>query len=1045
MKHKLLSFFVGSMILTSLAFAQEKKVSGRVTGADGKPLAGVTIVVQGSNVATQTDANGNYSLSVPTGKIIVFRSIGFADKTLIVKEGQSAFNVTLDDSNNSLEEVVVTALGVKREKRELGYSAEQVSSKTINQASAVNLANGLQGKVAGLNVTTTSSSVNEDVKINLRGIRSLTGKNDPLLVLDGIQMDIKYLSSLNPNDVENVSVLKGGAAAAIYGPDARNGVIMVTTKKGSDNPIINLSHSTQWQNVSFFPKLQKQFGQGYDGIIDPVENWNWGPAFDGSTIDIGPKLPDGSQQTTTYSGTDERQKFYNTGVTNQTGVSLTAKDFFLSLEDALVKGIVPDDKNRRTGIRLNSQREFGVFKAGVNFNYTQQNYNLYNQTAQADYFSAQNTGGNSGLFSQLINTPADIILSKYKDYKNDKFSTYENWFTNYGLNPYFSIGNWRKEGKKQDLITNLDLGLKATDWLNFTYRASLTSRNIAERNKTVGVNPSEWAINRGKDPIAGAIEEYNYNQTILTSDFFADVNTKIDENFTFKGILGTYVRQNDWRVTRVGADNLVVSELYNLSNRIGILSGSSNGYRTRLFSYYGSAGLNYKNWANIEVTGRWDKSSTLAMGNNSYFYPGVNASVILTDAIPELRSDAFNYLKIRGGWTKTANSDIDPYFLAATFSQPATSGFPFGSVPGLTANNTTYNPNLKPERINSTEAGLEAGLWNNRLTLEATYFYNKNTDQIISVNISEASGYSRSYRNAASFNSYGVDFGFNITPIIKFNNGGVNFKGSFLWNDSKVTSIDESLGLNELSVGGYVAAGNYAIKGLPAYQMRGTDYRRDDQGRIIVSSTTGRPTISSDNVNFGRTLPKWIVNLSPSVHWKNFNLSAMFEHKGGHVVSFFGLGSDMAWTGVSEATVYNNREPFVLPNSVIADPNNPGKYIENTSVKIGEKEAIYNYYTGEFRRAASNFIVSANQWRLRELSLTYDVPAEWLAARQKIIKGLSIAVVGRNLALWLPKENKFMDPDFNSMTSDYPNAYGNVDSNANPPVRNYGFTINAKF
>lgn len=189
------------------------------------------------------------------------------------------------------------------------------------------------------------------------------------------------------------------------------------------------------------------------------------------------------------------------------------------------------------------------------------------------------------------------------------------------MNPYFSIGNWRKEGKKQDLITNLDLGLKATDWLNFTYRASLTSRNIAERNKTVGVNPSEWAINRGKDPIAGAIEEYNYNQTILTSDFFADVNTKIDEDFTFKGILGTYVRQNDWRVTRVGADNLVVSELYNLSNRIGILSGSSNGYRTRLFSYYGSAGLNYKNWANVEVTGRWDKSSTLAMGNNSYFYP----------------------------------------------------------------------------------------------------------------------------------------------------------------------------------------------------------------------------------------------------------------------------------------------------------------------------------------------------------------------------------------------------------------------------------------
>ncbi|QRY57440.1 TonB-dependent receptor plug domain-containing protein [Sphingobacterium siyangense] len=583
MKHKLLSFFVGSMILTSVAFAQEKKVSGRVTGADGKPLAGVTIAVQGSNVATQTDGNGNYSISVPAGKVIVFRSVGYSDRTLIVKEGQSAFNVILDNSDNSLEEVVVTALGVKREKRELGYSAEQVSTKTLNQASAVNIANGLQGKVAGLNVTTTSSSVNEDVKINLRGIRSLTGKNDPLLVLDGVQMDIKYLSSLNPNDVENVSVLKGGASAAIYGPDARNGVIMVTTKKGADIPSVNLSHSTQWQNISFFPKLQKQFGQGSDGEINPVENWSWGPAFDGSTINIGPKLPDGSQQTTTYSGTDERQKFYNTGVTNQTGLSLTAKDFFLSVEDALVKGIVPDDKNRRTGVRLNSKKEFGVFKAGINMNYSQQNYDLFNQIGQENYFAAQNTGGNSGLFSQLINTPADILLTKYKDYKNDKFSTYENWFTNYGLNPYFSIGNWRKEGKKQDFLANLDLGLKAADWLNFTYRASITSRNIAERNKTIGVNPSKWAQNRGKSIIPGSIEEYNYNQTILSSDFFADVNTKIDDDFTFKGILGTYVRQNDWRQTNVGANNLVVSELYNLSNRIGILSGSSNGYRTRLF------------------------------------------------------------------------------------------------------------------------------------------------------------------------------------------------------------------------------------------------------------------------------------------------------------------------------------------------------------------------------------------------------------------------------------------------------------------------------
>jgi len=1032
------------MLFIGLAKAQERQVSGKVTSAtDGTALGGVSVRVDGTNTATQTDGNGDYSISVSNeNSTLVFSFIGYASKRTVVGS-QSTLNVQLTSSDNELEEVIVTALGVKREKRELGYSAEQVDNKTVNKASAVNIANGLQGKVSGLNVTTNNSGVFEDVKINLRGIRSLTGNNNPLLVLDGVQMDIKYLSSLNPNDVDNVSVLKGGAAAAIYGPEARNGVILVSTKKGSETTSINLSHSTQWQNISFFPKLQKQFGQGADGKILPLENWSWGPAYDGKTVNIGPELQDGSQQTAVYTGTDEREKFYETGVTNQTNVSINAKDFFLSLENADIKGIVPGDKNRRNGIRLNSQREIGIFRAAANFNYSQQNYNVYNQEGQETYFTNQGTGGNDGLFSQLINTPAHILLTQYKNYKTDKFATYENWFTNYGLNPYFSVGNWRKNGKKQDLISNIELGLKPTDWLDFTYRAGITSRGIAERYITEGVKTSQWGVNRGKTTITPALEEYNNNQTILTSELFGSVNKQINDDFKFNAILGTFVRQNEYRITRVGADNLVIPELQNIGIRVGNLTGESDGFKTRLFSIYGSAGLNYKNWANVEFTGRWDKSSTLAPGNNSYFYPGVNAAIVLSDAL-DMQTDFFNYLKVRGAWTKTANSDINPYFLEATYSQ--TNGFPLGGVPGLTADNTTYNYNLKPERINTTEAGFEAGFWNNRLTLEATYFYSKNTDQIISVSISEASGFARNYTNAASFNSQGVDFDFNLSPLIKFNDGGINFRGNFLWNDSEVTSIYEEQNLQQLAVGGgYVAAGNYAIVGQPAFVMRGTDYERDDQGRVIVSAENGRPSVASAPVNFGRTLPKWIIGLNPSVRWKNFNLSALFEYKGGHVASFFGLGGDMAWTGVSIATAYNDRQPFILPNSVIEDPQNKGKYIPNTTAKIGENEEMYNYYTGEFGNAASNFIVSANQWRFRELAFSYDVPEAWLTSRQKAIKGLSIAFVGRNLALWLPRENTFMDPDFDSFPDSNPNAFGNINSTANPPVRNFGFTLNARF
>lgn len=1056
MKKLVQSLFI-LMFFAVYAIAQERTVTGTVTSAeDGLPLPGVSVSVKGTTTGTQTNGNGNYSLKVNTSNpILVFSFIGTKSQELGVP-ASNVLNVRLSSDSEILSEVVVTALGIERQKKELGYAATTVSNETLNRASAVNVANGLQGKVSGLNISTVSSGVFENVNINLRGIRSMTGNNNPLLVIDGVPLDINFLSSLNPSDVQNISVLKGASSAAIYGPDARNGVILVTTKKGSNQPVITLSNSTQWQNISFFPKLQKSFGNGYDGDIDPVENWSWGPAFDGRTADLGPLLPNGSQQTTPYVGTDERKDFYNTGVSVQTDASVSMKDFYLSLQDAKIKGIVPDDENRRTGIRFNSAREFGKFKAGVNVNYSQQNYNIFDQQAMSDYFTAQSTGGNDGLFNQLINTPAHVPLSKYKDYKNDPFARYDTYYNNYGLNPYFAIGNWRKFGKQQDLITNLDLNFKATDYLNFTYRAGLVTQNVGERFTSEGVLATDFGLTRGKAAVPASVEERAYSQNRLSSELFGNLNKSLNDDFKLTAVLGTYLRQNESRTTRVGATSLVVDGLYNIGVRTGNLTGLSNGYRSRLFSIYGSAGLSYRGWANIELTGRNDWTSLLAIGNNSYFYPGVSGSLVLTDAIESLNgNDILNYLKLRAAWSRTGNADISEYLLASTYTQPEYSGFPYGSTPGLTASNTYYNSGLKPEFINSTEAGFEASFFRNKVTLEATYFYQNNTDQIISVNISDATGYVRNYLNAASFVNKGVELDLNFAPIIKFKDGGIKFRANATYNDSKVTSIFNEQDLNELSIGGYISAGNYAIKGMPAFILKGTDYVRDDLGRIIVDPNDGRPTQDANLSNLGRTIPKWIVGLNPSVDYKNFNLSALFEHKGGHKASFFALGSDMAWTGTSKATAYNNREPFILPNSVIPnpaipaatianDPKNPNNYIINTTARIGENEEVYEYYTNEFLNTASNYVVSANTWRLRELALSYNVPNSVLK-KQNIIKGLTISLVGRNLLLWVPSENEFMDPDFNSMIDQYPNAFGNIDATSNPPVRNYGFNVIFKF
>jgi len=1041
MRKTLSSLFI-LLLIAIHSIAQERTVTGTVTAKeDGLPLPGVSVKIKGTSTGTQTGANGNFVIKVPANNaVLVFTYIGYATQELAIGS-RSAVSVVLTSDARQLGEVVVTALGIERQKKEIGYAATTISSGTLTNVNAVNVANGLQGKVSGLNVTTISSGVNEDVVINMRGLRSLTGDNNPLLVLDGVQMELNYLSSLNPNDIESVSVLKGTSSAAIYGPGARNGVIVVTTKRGTaDKPVITASNSTQFSSISFFPKLQTQFGSGGYGEYIPYENWSWGPAYDGSTVNIGRPLPDGSQQSVVYSPTDERKDFFNTGLTLQNDVSLSTKDFYLSIQDALIKGIVPDDENRRTGIRLNASREYGKLKAGLNVNYIQNNYKVFNDNGMEDYFTAQGTGGNDGLMSQIFNTPAHIPISKYKNFTTDKFADYNGYYNDYGLNPYFAIDNWRNEGKRQDVVANLDLSYKIADWISLKWTPSISSRTIGERDFSRGEVPNSFGAGRSFNTVPGNVTERNNNRTRLSSELFANLNKTLTDDFKITGIVGTYVRQNQQRITSVGASSLVVPELFNIGNRTGNLNGASLEYKNRLFSIYGSAGASYKGWANIEVTGRNDWTSLLAVGNNSYFYPGVSGSLILTDAIPALQNKkAVSYLKLRGAWNKTGNAEIDEYSLAAVYTQPSYGGFPFGSLPGFTAGNTTYDADLKPEFIKSTEAGIETGFLNGKINLEATYFYQDNTDQIISVRVSDATGYNFANLNAASFTNKGVELDLRLTPLIKFKDGNFQFRANATYNDSEITSIYP--GLEELSIGGYVASGNYAIVGEPAFRIKATDYLRDDQGRIIVDRFSGYPSEDPNTKSFGRTLPLWIVGLNPSVNWKNFNLSALFEYKGGHEASFFAMGSDMAWTGVGRATARNNRERFVLPNSSYEDPANPGTYIANTNVTVSN---VNDFYTGVYRDVASNFITSAAAWRMRELSLSYDVPAKFLA-KQNVVKGLSVALTGRNLFIWVPKTNEYTDPDFNSVRDDYDNTFGIINSQSNPPVRMYGFNVSARF
>ena len=907
----------------------------------------------------------------------------------------------------------------------------------MTQAAPVNVANGLQGKVSGLNVTSVNNGVFSDVKINLRGIRSLTGNNNPMLLLDGVPTPISYLSSLNPNDIADVTILKGSSGAAVYGPDARNGVIVVTTRKGGrgGKPTITLSQTTQLERISFFPKFQTQFGSGGYGEYTPYENWSWGPAFDGTIKPIGHELEDGTVQEVVYSALpNEKKKFFNTGVTHQTDVSFAEKDFYLSAQDARIKGVTPDDENRRTGIRLNTAREFGKFRAGFNVNYIQQNYKVFDQEQMRLYNEGNNVGLNGGLLNLIFNTPGQIPITSYKDFTNNKWATYNNYFNDYGLNPYFAIDNWRQTGRNDDLLTNLDLSFKATDWLSFTYRAAASINNLTSEGTSKGIMPSQYGIDRGFTSIPGAVYERSNRSSRLSSEIFANFN-KTFNDFRLNVIAGQYFRQSDARDNRVSAGNLVVPGLFNVGSRTGELGGENSVSRSRLVSGYGSVGISYKGWANVEITGRNDWTSVLAIGNNSFFYPGVSASLVLSDALDFLKGNqSLSYLKVRGSWNKTGNADINPYLLAATYGQA--SGFPYGSLPGYTANNTAYDPNLKPEFIESKEVGLELGLLRNRINLEFAYFHQNNTDQIIPIRVSDATGFSNSYINAASFINQGIEMDLRLTPLIRIGKLDIDFKANATYNNSEVKSVYQDL--DRIFAGGYDNfAANYAIVGQPAFVFNATDYLRDSAtGKVIVDAETGYPEVDPNTKTFGRTMPLWIVGLNPSISWKGLNLSVVGEYRGGHY-AYHNIGPDMAWTGISLATGRNNRERFVFPNSVYDDGT--GKYVANTNVAISN---VNDFYTGVYRDVASNFITSAASWRIREVSLGYDIPMRALG-NQKIIKGLNVTLNARNLALWLPKTNEFTDPDFNFTNSG--NSSGVSNSQIYPPTRLFGANITLIF
>jgi len=1042
---KIASLFTMLMLFSALAFGQNRTITGTVTDETGAPLPGASVRIEGTRTGVAADNNGQFRILAKTGDVIVVSGAGLETTTVTVGAGNT---VTITVKRNVLTgtEVVVTALGQTRQAKELGYATTKVKAAELTQAKSVNLQNGLTGKVSGLNVQTVNNGVFADTRITLRGIRSLTGNNQPMLILDGVPISLGYLSSINPNDIVDVTILKSASATAIYGPDGANGALVVTTKKGSrTKPQVSVGHTVQIERVSYMPEMQTQFGSGSSvdqfgyGVYDPVENQCYGDEFDGSMRQIGRDGPNGEQYLVEYTALpNEKKKFWNTGITNQTDVSFSTGDFYLSAQNVLIQGIMPKDVNRRVSVHMAGNKEYNRFKASYSINYTKGNYDV---TAGSSF----GNGRDYTVYWNLINTPMQIPITRFKNWRGETSNGSVNWanpnyyFNDYYFNPYFMIDNFRSVGRTEDIFGNFELNFKATNWLTLTYRLGATISNGSAKSRAEAFTYSDFAKNvahkssAASGDVVSQVGDGISTSSRINSEFFASIRKKAG-NFDFNALLGQSFREDNSKNINVSSNNLAFPTLFNVIGRKGEPGASESNFKSRLQRFFGKISIGYNNWAFLEATGSYDMNSRLAYYYDfdfkaiSFFYPGVSASVLLSEAIPAIKnSKVVSYFKVRGAISKTGNVNLGVQALENTYGLGG--GFPYGTLVGYTSGNVLRLPQYTPEFVKNNEIGIELGFLKNRINIEATAYTQDNTDQIVQVAYSGATGFTSALLNAASFTNKGLEFDLRLTPLVKIRNVSIDFKANYTYQTNEVTKIID--GVDQLGIGN----ANYVIVGKPAYTFQLTDYVRDDQGRVIVDASTGYPTVDPTIKPFGHTQPNHLLGLNLGITWKDLTFSAVADYRGGAQIYTGNLGTGMDFSGISKRSGQNARQPFIMPNSSYWDGS---KYVENTSIYM--VSGGYNFWSQATNTSANtNYLVSGDFWKIREVSLSYNIPAKWFGFTKNAIKGATFTLSGRNLFMFLPKTNEWTDPEFSNTTG---NAQGVSGLDNTPPTRIFGATLN---
>ncbi|MHB9054977.1 MAG: SusC/RagA family TonB-linked outer membrane protein [Paludibacteraceae bacterium] len=1054
---KLKLFFTCLLMASiSLVNAQTKTASGTVISSDdGQPVVGASVIVKGTSQGVTTNLDGKYTISVPTSiQTLVISYVGM--KTIEVAANQNV-DVVLNPSDRELSEVVVTAMGITRDKKALGYSATSVNGDAISEKRTSDIMTSLAGKVAGVQISSTSSDPGTSNSVVIRGFSSLSGSNQPLYVIDGVPMNNSAVYSsdglnngfdfgnganaVNPDDVANMTILKGAAATALYGNRAAAGVILITTKSGKANKKglgVEYNGGLQFSSVLRLPEMQNEFGMGWNGNKTLIENGSWGPKFDGSLQLFG-NIYNNSQKLKSYVALPNNIKdFFDTGLRYSNSLSFNGatekSDYFVSFSQISDNGILPTnaDTYDKYTFSVRGSHKIEALTISTSINYETQK----NKFAQ--------TGQGLSMVNSIYQMPRDISLIGLKDL-SDPFNTPGYYYTPYGVtNPYWVLENYKNEYNASKIYGKFQLDYDFLKYFKATYRIGLDETS---GEQDYGV-PNMQALFAGT-PNASAFEGEEGSVSVATSkrreinqDILLTYNQTVSD-FTINGLAGINLNERKYSSLSAGIRGLDIPTWFNLSNTATTPVVSTYNSLRRLFGVFGQVDLSWKSMVYLTATARNDWSSTLPKNHNSFFYPGITGSFIFTEILP--KNNVLTFGKIRAAYGQTGNDAnvymIDPVFAQASANSSGWGGvsFPLNGINAFSQGNVLGNKNLSPEITTEYEFGTNLAFFNGRISIDAAY-YNRNSDkQIFSLNMDPASGYTAQNINLGKIQNKGVELLVNLKPV-ETKDFSWDLSWNFTKNNSKVISLPEELGGIATIYGLTGDVTMYAIVGQPLGTFKAQVAKRDPNGNIVVNRSTGLPVAADEFAICGNMNYDYEMGISNTLKYKSLSLGFDFDIRQGGVM--FSRTKDINYfTGNAIQTIYNDRNPFIVPNSVNAVTASDGtvSYVENTTpVAVSD---ILTYWDNGGIDMGSKNLIDRSYIKLRSLIIGWDLPNSWFAKTP--FQGVKLSAYGNNLFVWTPASNTFIDPEVTSFGNDLSGKYGEF--SANPSTRRFGCNLMIKF